>query len=611
MDHNHLGRTLPTLAPGPRGAFAAPVTTIAKSRKNSTACTSCKAAKRKCSGRPAPCKACQTSKVACVFDESLDLRRKVAVRRTQGELQHYKGLLASLFNKIRDADEAETYKILEAIRCNEFEDIATALEGLELPSTEESSSDSSSSSEDSESEESEEAEDDSESPKELSDPEKTMRLTIERLCDTPLYQVPSYWTYYDADDFAVSHLVSLYFTWDHPFSQILDQDSFLFDMGDPHFCTSLLVSSILAVAATYSDYPKICAIRGIDSTRGQNFFEEAERLWKAERGRPTLANIQAVTLMSRFLQFQGQRQASWLMLKQAVQLAKDIGLFHSPRRHWGSDMPAKTRHVYAVAAWGLYIMNSEMSFERGKAPDLEPPWCYPDTAYDNDKGVVWSAYPRFKEDDFQDLPAQLGATFNRTILLAKIAVRIQEFLFIESWGMSKSEIEASANDLMTQLQVVKEGLPASEVEQRELPHVLLVHIKYHHTVLLFFEHLWDHQLVEATPEQARSYRLEPAKKVVEYLGVFEARFGLRRVPRQMLEPANRSLLALLVFVEDEESWEPIIDLCRFMAACSTRFVLAEQMCLQFERLIKASNAVLPQEAYEVLKGRGINASDWL
>lgn len=85
--------------------------------------------------------------------------------------------------------------------------------------------------------------------------------------------------------------------------------------GDPHFCTPLLVSSILAVAAvgnsrsshstmtnfdqTYSDYPKICAIRGIDSTRGQNFFEEAERLWKAERGRPTLANIQAVTLMSR------------------------------------------------------------------------------------------------------------------------------------------------------------------------------------------------------------------------------------------------------------------------------------------------------------------------
>ncbi|PYH77865.1 C6 transcription factor [Aspergillus uvarum CBS 121591] len=602
MNHNHLGRTLPTLAPGPRGAFAAPMTTIAKSRKNSTACTSCKAAKRKCSGRPAPCKACQTSKVACIFDESLDLRRKVAVRRTQGELQHYKGLLTTLFNKIRDADEADTHKIVEAIQCSDFEDITTASERLELPSTEESSSDSSS----------EDSENDSESPKELSDPEKTMRLTIERLCDTPLYQVPSSWTYCDADDFVVSHLVSLYFTWDHPFSQILDQDLFLIDMTvDPDFCTPFLMNSILAVAATYSDYPKIYAIRGIDSSRGQDFFEEAERLWKAERGRPTLANIQAVTLMSRFLQFQGQRQASWLMLKQALQLAKDIGLFHSPRRHWGSHMPVRTRHVYAVAAWGLYIMNSEMSFERGRAPDLEPPWSNPDTACDYDEGIVWCAYPRFEKDDFQELPAQLNATFNQTVLLAKIAVRIQEFLFKESWDMTKSEMEATADDLMNQLRLVIEGLPASEVEQRELPHVLLVHIKYHHTVLLFFEYLWDHQRMEATPEQIRSYRLEPAKKIVEYLGVFEDRFGLRRVPRQMLEPANRSLLALLVFIEEEESWEPMIDLCRFMAACSTRFVLAEQMCLQFELIIKASNVVLPQEAYEVLKGRGVNASDWL
>lgn len=33
------------------------------------------------------------------------------------------------------------------------------------------------------------------------------------------------------------------------------------------------------------------------STRGQHFFFEAERLWKAEEGKATLVNIQGVTLM--------------------------------------------------------------------------------------------------------------------------------------------------------------------------------------------------------------------------------------------------------------------------------------------------------------------------
>lgn len=33
-------------------------------------------------------------------------------------------------------------------------------------------------------------------------------------------------------------------------------------------------------------------------SRGNDFFKEAERLWSAEEGRPTLPNIQALLLMS-------------------------------------------------------------------------------------------------------------------------------------------------------------------------------------------------------------------------------------------------------------------------------------------------------------------------
>lgn len=82
------------------------------------------------------------------------------------------------------------------------------------------------------------------------------RLTLESLCDIPLFEVPAKpWTKVTDDDYLVSHLVSLYFTWDHPCSQFLDQRIFLEHMklGDlrSEFCTPLLVNSILSTASVW------------------------------------------------------------------------------------------------------------------------------------------------------------------------------------------------------------------------------------------------------------------------------------------------------------------------------------------------------------------------
>ncbi|KAL1986842.1 hypothetical protein VTN96DRAFT_5495 [Rasamsonia emersonii] len=141
-------RQLPILAPGPRGASggagAASALPTSRPKKNSTACLACKQAKRKvgsvplwlllnfwlvvssqvvgikstvvcalgyvrfahfcfslqCSGRPSPCKACEAADSECIFDETLDLRRKVAMKRTVDELVGYKELLYSLLETL-------------------------------------------------------------------------------------------------------------------------------------------------------------------------------------------------------------------------------------------------------------------------------------------------------------------------------------------------------------------------------------------------------------------------------------------------------------------------------------------------------------------------------
>ena len=80
------------------------------------------------------------------------------------------------------------------------------------------------------------------------------RVTLESLCDIPLFEVPAKpWTEVTDDDYLVSHLVSLYFTWDHPSSQFLDQRTFLTHMkrgsSRSEFCTPLLVNSLLSLAS--------------------------------------------------------------------------------------------------------------------------------------------------------------------------------------------------------------------------------------------------------------------------------------------------------------------------------------------------------------------------
>ena len=96
------------------------------------------------------------------------------------------------------------------------------------------------------------------------------RISLESLCDIPLFEVPARpWTDVTDSDYLVSHLVSLYFTWDHPGSQFLDQRVFLAHMKkadlDSDFCTPLLVNSLLATASvSTSDFCISCPLANND-----------------------------------------------------------------------------------------------------------------------------------------------------------------------------------------------------------------------------------------------------------------------------------------------------------------------------------------------------------
>lgn len=55
---------------------------------------------------------------------------------------------------------------------------------------------------------------------------------------------------------------------------------------------------------------------------------------------------------------QGRARVSWLTLRQAVQLAQDLGMFRAPRalQYWG-QLSAETQRVRAITAWGTFMVN--------------------------------------------------------------------------------------------------------------------------------------------------------------------------------------------------------------------------------------------------------------
>ncbi|OOF99753.1 hypothetical protein ASPCADRAFT_203549 [Aspergillus carbonarius ITEM 5010] len=614
MNTEIQGKHLPSLAPGPRGPVAAGATTLAKSRKNSTACLPCKQAKRKCSGRPPPCKACQNTG-GCIFDETLDLRRKVAARRTQGELEYYRGLLYSLLETLRSSDEEKARQMLEKIRGNtHLSDLATVIDASVSDLSDASSEHSRSVG----------VAEDAISQHERLGVDAHLRITVERLCDSPLFQVPSRpWTAVTNDDHLVSHLVSLYFTWDHPLLQVVDQEIFLRHMAmkdtNLECCTSLLVNSMLAVASIYSDFPDVFAISDDETSRGQHFYLEAERLWSAEEGHVSLANIQAVALMSRFLKFQGKDGLSWLMLRQAVQLAQDFGMFTSPRtrhRQW-EGVPHKLQHVGAITAWGLFILNSQTSLQSRKVAELKPPIFKPYTENAHDKDIMWTPYPRFNQADRVSKPAYLQFVMTKIIDLTKIIADIPDLLFDKGLDMAIGELWIAANKKWGDLQRWLESLPnILENDDEKPPQILYLYIEYHHTIMALFQFFLEHQHFGPAShpwefEQARLSQLISAKQVVQYLRSYHEAYGLRHIPRQILEPTNSSLLVLLGALNEEDSKDAFVELCRFLVAFSKRLALAKEMLRNLENIVQSSKLTLPPEAIAVLDHRGQETSQWL
>ncbi len=170
----------------------------------------------------------------------------MAARRTADELNYHRDLFNDLLKVLRAEDRSYAIRLLDIIRRDATnEELRTYIDQILVITA-------------GKVEESEQA------VRKLEDIRSSLSegatqswrpqvMDIHYLCDEFPFRVPAQpWTNVTADSDLVSHLVSLYFTWDYPSHSFLDRDVFLKHMtlGDlkSEFCSPFLVNALLSNA---------------------------------------------------------------------------------------------------------------------------------------------------------------------------------------------------------------------------------------------------------------------------------------------------------------------------------------------------------------------------
>jgi hypothetical protein len=174
------------------------------------------------------------------------------------------------------------------------------------------------------------------------------------------------WTRVRTDEGMLSHLMSLWHTWEYTYWHFLDWDLFLDDMssGQTNFCSALLVNAMLSSACSQSSRVKDRS-KPFANNIMTDFYNEARRLWAAEEGTESLTRIQAAMCIYMILGKFGRDKVGHTFLTEACRMARDMGLFRlGPCPAWQKPKGVsweKWERARGVTTWALFNFQLSLS----------------------------------------------------------------------------------------------------------------------------------------------------------------------------------------------------------------------------------------------------------
>ncbi|KXG51937.1 Transcription factor [Penicillium griseofulvum] len=229
-----------------------------------------------------------------------------------------------------------------------------------------------------------------------------------------------------------SHLIDLYFEWEQPWFQMVNEKLFRESMicGGRYF-SPLLLNCILALGSRYCDRIEVRSDPNDSNTAGKIFLDQAEKLLQNDLKWPKITTIQSLAIMGMAYIAMGSDAAGWLHQGMANRLALDMGFNMDPSVLSGAvALPAIEIELRRQIYWALYCHDKLSASYTGRVCTLL-----------DSQGVVKKPFPLCASDVY--LPSangngQLRAASQRDVVQLHRAMidlcRIFEKVLLSFWS---------------------------------------------------------------------------------------------------------------------------------------------------------------------------------
>ncbi|KAL9617570.1 MAG: hypothetical protein Q9160_007640 [Pyrenula sp. 1 TL-2023] len=565
--------------------------------------------------------ACTACKHQCVFVHESDGRRSTQIKRKLEEFERDSDLLHQLLETIRHSQDTNVAQIVSLIRSNaSLNEISLCVQQQRNDDYQSRQRRSPEASQlDCKIDDLRKSKPEQFEPT-LHRPSHAYRKTgVARLADCPPYQVPaSPWTTVTSDDGLVSHLISVWLTWDKPLHNVVDEGLFLRDMQaaelGANFCSPFLVNSVLAWSCPYSDYEETKTQRGTTSKLMDDFIDEAKKLLEEEDGKPSIPTTQGLGLLYMALCATGHDRVGYQYMKQARLMCEDL----SNVAVLGQDAiksPAVEKEFSEAidyTCWGVFNITTLASLAWMKPQQMEVPDRQKPRISDSagDAGD-WTPYPH-KGPRISSYSRELMWYKCQLSVFSKEATHL---LFgKENTGLvTRRSLEAGAFSLLDRLRSWRNSLPDHLEPKQGSPPSVFLHQSYYQTIVLTILSALKQSCEGASSivvDQARKLCENAALEVRHLCDLYHVSWGTETLNLFLVQPITLSLYTLMDRLDESpEFCSPTIDLCCMFRAVSRRWTIAMNVLRMVQLSAKDRGIKLPSETNRLFEE--FETEDWL
>ena len=348
---------------------------------------------------------------------------------------------------------------------------------------------------------------------------------------------------YNVDPVRRDHLLNLYWTWQHPFFNVVKKSIFLRDMhlyetgraSQAKYYSPLLLNAILALAALLDD----------EYDEGEAFHLKARVLIDIEVEDPRITTIQASAILGLFEGVCDRDTRGWIYTGMSIRMAVDMGI-HLNCDCWVEKniISKEEADMRKFTFWGCFVLDrlwsfymgrpasirlGDVSLDRPAEQDATPeednePWV-PYVSRNVPLKPIWNEFTA---------PSRLNLTMVYLVKLTEMIAEIQETMYSGAEGL-RPDLWSFASKMHVNLTNWYTTLPSpllcSANSQRPvISHIVVLHLQYHASLILLHRPFLKIQGANVTPNHAKDVCRTAATNITNLVEKYRLSwYSMRRI----------------------------------------------------------------------------------